>query len=98
MSRAELGEILPGGAIAEPGSTAEFKTADWRSSKPVLMDLEKCTGCPLCWIFCPEPAIVRRADGKIEFDYYHCKGCGICAAECPLKLIVMVEEAGDGDG
>jgi len=83
--------ILPGGVIDKPGSTVEHKTAGWRSKKPVL-NVEKCTGCLLCWIFCPEPAILRRPDGKVEFDYDYCKGCGICAAECPLKIITMVDE------
>jgi pyruvate ferredoxin oxidoreductase delta subunit len=46
----------------------------------------------LCWIYCPEPAIRKRDDGKIEFDYDYCKGCGICSVECPTKAIKMEEE------
>ncbi|PUA33812.1 MAG: ferredoxin [Candidatus Terraquivivens tikiterensis] len=83
--------ILPGGIVSRPGSTADYKTGTWRVKRPVV-DLNKCTGCLICWIYCPEPAILKREDGKIEFDYEHCKGCGICSEECPPKAISMVEE------
>jgi len=83
--------ILPGGIIDRPGSTLDYKTGTWRVKKPVV-DLNRCIGCLLCWIYCPEPAIVQRSDGKIEFDYDYCKGCGICSVECPVKAIKMVEE------
>ncbi|MEM1665910.1 MAG: pyruvate synthase subunit PorD [Nitrososphaerota archaeon] len=83
--------ILPGGIISRPGSTSDYKTGTWRVKKPVV-DLDRCTGCLLCWIYCPEPAIQKRNDGKIEFDYDYCKGCGICSVECPSKAIKMAEE------
>ncbi len=53
-------------------------------------DLEKCTTCLTCVMFCPEGAIRWRPEmGKIEFDLAFCKGCGICANECPTKAITM---------
>ncbi|MDK2880068.1 MAG: pyruvate ferredoxin oxidoreductase delta subunit [Thermoanaerobacteraceae bacterium] len=66
------------------------KTGNWRTVKPVI-DLEKCSGCLLCWIFCPE-ACIGKNDRSI--DYTYCKGCGICETECPKKAIVMVKEEG----
>jgi len=76
--------------LTEPGSSMWYKTGDWRAFRPVV-DIEKCTGCLLCWIYCPEPAIVQK-DKKVRVDYDFCKGCGICAEECPVKAITMIEE------
>jgi len=46
----------------------------------------------MCWVHCPEPAIKRLEDDKVEIDYDYCKGCGICAEVCPVKAITMVME------
>lgn len=69
----------------------EYKTGDWRALRPVI-DQNKCVKCLLCWLYCPEMAILW--DGKqvsVNLDY--CKGCGICARECPAKAIKMVPES-----
>ncbi len=72
-----------------PKSSIGFMTGDWKTYMP-LRDLEKCTVCLTCVMFCPEGAIRFRPEmGKIEFDYTFCKGCGICANECPTKAITM---------
>jgi len=82
---------LPMGAVVtEPGSSVKYKTGDWRAFKP-LVDKTKCVNCLLCWIYCPDSAIIRR-EKWVEVNYEHCKGCGICAHECPTKAIEMVEE------
>lgn len=86
-----------GGKILEAGSAEEYQTAGWRVSYPVW-DMEKCTNCLFCWIFCPDSAILVE-DGKIAgCDYDHCKGCGLCAEECPprIKAIEMVDETTAG--
>ena len=83
-------DMVRGAVIVEPGSAREFKTGDWKTEKPVLNEA-KCTNCLFCWIWCPEPAILRGAKA-ISFDYDYCKGCGICAVECPVKAITMEEE------
>jgi pyruvate ferredoxin oxidoreductase delta subunit len=83
-------QLTRGAVIVTPGSAREFHTGDWRTQRPILQE-SKCTNCLFCWIWCPEPAIVREAK-KISFDYNYCKGCGICAVECPVKAITMVEE------
>lgn len=47
---------LPLGGLAYRLST-DVKTGDWRALKPVV-DHNKCTKCMLCWLFCPDMAIV----------------------------------------
>ena len=71
-------------------SMSENKTGAWRSIRPEV-DREKCTGCLICWKFCPEVCIVMEGE-KPAIDMDYCKGCGICAKECPPKCITMVEE------
>ncbi len=77
--------------VSEPGNMATLNRSGWRSKRPVI-DRAKCTNCLICWIFCPEPAVIKAPQGLIEIDYDHCKGCGICAEECPRKAISMVDE------
>ena len=83
-------QLARGAVVVEPGSAKQFKTGDWRTKKPILQE-SKCTNCLFCWIWCPEPAIMRGPKA-VSFDYDHCKGCGICAVECPVHAITMVEE------
>jgi len=87
-------EIPIGGLIVEPGNAAEYKTGGWRTMCPVY-DPKKCINCMLCWVYCPDSAIMVK-DGKVVgIDYDHCKGCGICAKECPVKpekAIKMIKE------
>ena len=80
-----------GGVITEAGNSAEYETGGWRARRPVV-DMDKCTHCMICWIFCPDSAILVD-DGRFAgFALPHCKGCGICAVECPPKAIQMVDE------
>lgn len=66
------------------------KTASWRSLRPEI-DAGLCTGCLICWKFCPECCL--RLDGKVPtIALAYCKGCGICAAECPAGCVRMVPE------
>jgi len=77
--------------VTEAGNAREYKTGDWRSQRPIF-DLDKCTDCGLCYVFCPEGCIWQDDDGNFAANLYYCKGCGICAKECPTKAITMVEE------
>lgn len=80
-----------GCAILEPGSSTQLLTGTWRLQRPVI-DNEKCNRCGLCWIYCPDMAMTKTAEGTYEFDLNYCKGCAICAEECPKNAITMVEE------
>jgi len=73
------------------GSTEYNETGSWRNERPVV-DTSKCTGCGICWKFCPDMSIKEDANGKASIDYVFCKGCGICTVECPVKAIEMKEE------
>lgn len=84
-------EIPMGGMVTEPGSSVEFDVSAWRTFKPVI-DQSKCTKCGLCWIYCPEAAIVIKEDGRYEVDLTFCKGCGICERACAPRAITMVKE------
>jgi pyruvate ferredoxin oxidoreductase delta subunit len=79
-----------GGILLEPGSAKKYKTGDWRAFQPIV-DKDKCINCLLCWIWCPDAAVIRR-ENYVDINYDYCKGCAICANECPVKAISMVEE------
>ncbi len=74
----------------QPGSAG--KTGSWRTYRPVV-DHGKCTGCQICWLYCPEDTIIILDNGKVDIEYEYCKGCGICASVCPFKAIEMVPES-----
>ena len=85
----------PMGGVIEKGGTAhDFSTGGWRKLKPVV-DMGKCTNCLICWVMCPDSAVITEGGKMKGFDLEHCKGCGICAVECPdkVKAITMEEEA-----
>lgn len=87
-------EITEGGIVA--GANArEYHTGGWRTLRPILG--EQCIHCLLCWLFCPDNAVIIQ-DGKvIGFNPDYCKGCGICANVCPEKItaITMQKEGGN---
>lgn len=84
-------ELEVGCAVSEPGNASQYKTGDWRSLRPIV-EKNRCIRCGVCYIFCPDMAIVNDEEGFFEADLYYCKGCGICAQECPTGCISMVEE------
>ncbi|KPL23355.1 MAG: hypothetical protein AMJ93_04930 [Anaerolineae bacterium SM23_84] len=77
-------EATIGGVVLRPGSTVAYKTGTWRTMRPVH-DTDSCTHCMICWVFCPDSAIIVEDGRWVAFDYDHCKGCGICASVCPIK-------------
>lgn len=86
-----------GGLITDAGNAEEYETGSWRSHRPII-DMDRCTHCMICWVYCPDSSIQVK-EGKVTgIDLAHCKGCGICAHECPRKAISMVEEASAKEG
>jgi len=82
-SRHELGATIP-----EAGNSVYNETGGWRTNVPTI-DVEKCTGCMLCYFYCPDASIIVEDGVATGVDLEHCKGCGICATECPVDAIVM---------
>jgi len=71
-------------------NTEYNKTGLWRVMRPEI-DLDSCTGCLICWKFCPDVAIeIVEGYPRIRYDY--CKGCGVCAEECPSSCITFTRE------
>ena len=66
-------------------SMAENTTGNWRSLRPAV-DAQRCTGCLICWKYCPE-ACVQLTDKVPQINFDYCKGCGICVVECPPQCI-----------
>jgi pyruvate ferredoxin oxidoreductase delta subunit len=83
--------LAVGCAILEAGSSIHLLTGDWRSERPHI-DAKLCNRCGLCWVYCPDMAMTKTAEGGYEPDLNYCKGCAICAEECPKHAITMVPE------
>ncbi len=81
------------GIIFEGGTADRYKTGGWRKLRPIL-DKDKCIDCLICWVMCPDSAVIVEDGKMVGFNLEHCKGCGICAMECPdkVKAITMEEE------
>ena len=77
--------------VVEPGSSRGYLTASWRTSRPMFKH-DRCNGCDLCAVYCPEGIITAEGKTFYAADYDFCKGCGICAEECPVDDILMVAE------
>lgn len=97
MAERSWKDIPIGGLIPEAGNSVDYETGEWRSLRPVI-DLERCTHCMICWIYCPDSSILVEDSRVLGIDLKHCKGCGICAHECPPKVITMVGEIEAGEG
>lgn len=84
-------ELPCGAIITDREAVKENKTGAWRSQRPVW-NKEKCRQCLMCWIYCPDSAIMVEDDKVTGIDYDYCKGCGICVGVCPAKAIDMEKE------
>ena len=81
-------DYVTGGWSSKPREAE--KTGTWRTFRP-MVSLEKCVGCGLCEMYCPEASInIRKMKAVVNYDY--CKGCGICENECPQNAIEMIPE------
>jgi len=85
---------LPLTPLSRPRVASTGNTGSWRTFRPIINNIEKCTGCQICWIYCPEACIELGEKNAPKINYDYCKGCGICAHECPLKIIQMEREGG----
>ncbi|MCZ2855719.1 MAG: 4Fe-4S binding protein [Candidatus Bathyarchaeota archaeon] len=82
---------LPPTPLSRPKTGSAGETGFWRTFRPVF-DMPRCTGCLLCWIYCPEGCIERDEEDMPKVDFKYCKGCGVCVNECPVDAIKMERE------
>lgn len=68
----------------------------------ILIDSERCKGCDLCCVFCPQQ-VIKLDTGRLNAGGYHpaaldesenlCTGCAVCAIVCPDVCITVYREA-----
>ena len=80
------------GGVVRPGDAPRPRTGGWRTGVRPVVDLERCIDCLLCWLYCPDSAIVLDGEAFTGFDLDACKGCAICAEVCPAGAIAMVTD------
>jgi 2-oxoacid:acceptor oxidoreductase delta subunit (pyruvate/2-ketoisovalerate family) len=91
MEKLRPWQELPAGGTVRPNASMPH-TGSWRTGIKPLLDLDKCTNCLLCWVYCPDAVIIVKEGAVVGIDDYFCKGCEVCAAVCPVGAIEMVSE------
>jgi 2-oxoacid:acceptor oxidoreductase delta subunit (pyruvate/2-ketoisovalerate family) len=89
-------ELDPGGVLVREEAERP-RTGGWRTGLKPSADLSQCVNCLLCWLYCPDAAIVLDGTAFVGFDLDVCKGCEICEAVCPVGAVQMVPEATELD-
>jgi len=86
---------LPTGGTVVSAEALRNRTGGWRTAGRPRVDFDRCVNCKLCWVYCPDSAVLVE-DGVFRgFDYDVCKGCEICVEMCPVDAIDMVLEGDD---
>ncbi len=81
-----LGGVLPAEAAGHP------HTGSWRTEVKPQVVVDRCVNCLLCWVNCPDAAVVLHGTDFYGFDHDYCKGCELCSEVCPTGAIEMVTE------
>lgn len=79
-----------GGALKNIGMGLGCRSAKQMMHSDVKprIDLEKCTGCGRCTLWCPGGAIAV-ADKKARIDMEKCTGCGECRVSCREQAVAV---------
>lgn len=57
------------------------------------VDHEKCNGCRLCIVCCPDPNVLMLNDNKkVVVNEARCKGCGLCAGVCRKEAVTVKQD------
>ena len=92
MGELRTWEQLPVAGAVQPEDSPRPVTGGWRTGERPEADLSACVNCLLCWLYCPDSAILVEGEAFNGFDLDACKGCAICAEVCPVGAIAMVAE------
>jgi dihydroorotate dehydrogenase (NAD+) catalytic subunit len=57
------------------------------TSRPPVVDNERCNLCGTCTTSCVYEAI--RASERLEIDKEKCSGCGLCVTRCPRRALTL---------
>lgn len=90
-------ERLGGGAEVRGG----FSPDAARAEAARCLSCGSCTGCDVCFLLCPDSAVVRGPPGGYGVDRARCKGCGVCVEECPrgaVDLVPLASSAAESTG
>ncbi len=83
---------LPVAGSIRSADAPRLRTGGWRTGEKPVVELPRCVNCLLCWLYCPDSAIVVDGEAFTGIDLDACKGCAICAEVCPVGAIEMVAE------
>jgi 2-oxoacid:acceptor oxidoreductase delta subunit (pyruvate/2-ketoisovalerate family) len=83
---------LPAGGVVHTADAVQPHTGGWRTGVRPELTLAKCVDCLLCWVYCPDAAIVLDGEAIDYVDLDFCKGCELCATVCPVGAIEMVPD------
>ena len=83
---------LPPGGLVEPAGAPQPHTGDWRTAGRPVIDYGRCINCLLCWLYCPDSAVLVDRTTLSGIDYDFCKGCELCVEVCPTGALAMSEE------
>jgi 2-oxoacid:acceptor oxidoreductase delta subunit (pyruvate/2-ketoisovalerate family) len=83
---------LPAGGVVVRDEAERPRTGGWRTGLKPEAELARCINCSLCWLYCPDSAILLDGTTFAGIDLDVCKGCELCAEVCPTGAIEMVAE------
>jgi 2-oxoacid:acceptor oxidoreductase delta subunit (pyruvate/2-ketoisovalerate family) len=83
---------LPVGGVVIRDDAEQPETGGWRTGTKPHVELDRCVNCLLCWLYCPDSAVVLDGTTLVGFDERYCKGCEVCAEICPVNAIEMVAD------
>ena len=84
-------ELRPGGVVTRVEAD-RVRTGGWRTGLRPEVELAACVDCLLCWLYCPDSAIVLDGATFAGIDYDYCKGCALCVEVCPVGALAMEPE------
>ena len=92
MAQLRAWRDLPVAGALSPVDAAQPHTGGWRTAGRPVARHSACVNCLLCWLYCPDSAIVLDGTTFAGIDYDFCKGCALCVEVCPAEALAMAPE------